>query len=348
MAAIALILGTIALVNACRKDPLPGYYVATPYNLEIPEGFPQPLIPADNPLTVEGVELGRRLFYDERLSGDNSMSCASCHFPQLAFSDTTATSVGIDGIFGIRNAMPIFNLAWSPYLFWDGRSASLEEQALEPVPNEIELHQHWSDAVVKLMADPFYPTQFAQAFGTPGIDSLRTAKALAQFMRTIISADSRYDKWRRGELVLTSNEFAGLNLMLTEDADCFHCHNPSNPLLTDFSMKNNGLQNPIDDIGQEAITGNAGDKGRFKVPSLRNLVFTAPYMHDGRFQTIDQVIDFYSEGVHSSIYTDPLMQFQSQGGVQLNGLEKAQVKAFILALTDSSFISNPAYSDPGY
>lgn len=345
---LLMFAGFFGLLSSCRKDELPVNYSPTPYQLETPSYFPALPDFGKNPLTVEGIELGRRLFYDERLSGDNTMSCATCHMPSKAFSDITAGSIGIDGLTGNRNTMAIFNLAWSPSLFWDGRSPSLEHQVAQPVENPIEMHEKWTNVIEKLYMDEYYPEMFARAFGTHGIDSVRATMAMAQFVRTIISKDSRYDQWRRGEIVLTADEFAGLNLMATEDGDCFHCHNPSNPLFTDYSLRNNGLQDPVTDIGKEQVTGSIADRGKMKIPSLRNLVFTAPYMHDGRFATLDDVIEFYSSGVHNTPYTDPLMKFAPQGGVQLNNIEKAQIKAFLLALTDSVFIYNPAYQDPGY
>jgi cytochrome c peroxidase len=345
--AIAVVLVILGL-KACRKDQLPDTYVATPYNFQVPEGFPPVVIPADNPMTVEGIELGRRLFYDKRLSGDNTLACAGCHFPQKAFADFTPTSVGIQGIFGTRNSMPLFNLAWAPYFFWDGRAATLEEQILLPVPDPIEMHQEWKDAVVKLYGDHLYPSMFTRAFGTPGIDSIRVAKAMAQFLRTIVSANSKYDRWRRGEAVLTPDEFAGFDMMLTEIGDCFHCHNPTNPLVTDFSLRNNGLQNPITDIGFEAVSGNINDRGKFKTPSLRNLAFSAPFMHDGRLATLDDVLIFYSFQVHAGPFTDPLMEQAPQGGVQLNAIQRNQIKAFLLTMTDSILLTNPAWQDPGY
>lgn len=345
---ISYLVLLVLVAWSCRKDPDGVMSEATPYDLEIPQGFPQMIIPQDNPLTVEGVELGRRLFYDERLSGDNTMSCASCHMPEFGFSDTAEVSVGIDGIAGTRNAMPLFNIGWANNFFWDGRDATLEEQILEPVPNPIEMHQEWKDASSKIAADPLYPEMFKTAFGNYKIDSTQIAKAIAQFIRTLISADSKFDKYLRGEVVLTPDEFAGLNLFNDlQGGDCFHCHG-NTVFFTDFSFANNGLDLTFSDLGRETVTGNPDDRAAFKVPSLRNLSFTAPYMHDGRFETIDEVIDFYNSGVQDGPYTDPLMEFAHQGGTNLTATEKAQLKAFILTLNDTSFTTNPAFQDPGY
>lgn len=349
-----IIIGIVLLVAvSCRKDPEPQGYQPTPYDLEIPTGFPEMIIPADNPLTEEGVELGRRLFYDERLSGDNTMACASCHMPAAGFGENIAVSTGIDGIAGTRNSMPLFNIGWAPQYFWDGRATTLEEQILEPINNPIELHDNWVGVAQELEEDALYPSMFAKAFGSSDIDSVRITKAIAQFLRTMISADSRFDQWLRGELVLTPQEFQGLSEFNSlTGADCFHCHPTSVGLFTDFTFRNNGLKaaGDITDPGRQAVTGSSHPKqfGAMKVPSLRNLAFTAPYMHDGSLQTIDDVIEFYSHEVNDGPHTDLLMEFSSQGGVQLNATQKANLKAFLLTLTDSSFITNPDFQDPGY
>lgn len=353
-----------SLLFACKKDD-PFLFVEppvtpsssngpTPYNLPIPSLFnnllPPPHIPNDNPLTVEGVALGRKLFYDPILSGDNTQACASCHMPNAAFTDTAQFSTGIDGIKGNRNAMVIFNHAWNfnNQFFWDGRANSLEAQALGPVVNPIEMHDTWPNAVAELQADATYPSLFQAAFGTSTIDSILVAKAIAQFERTLISGNSKFDKYLQGLVALTPDEIAGFNIFMDENkGDCFHCHgDPNNPLWTDNLFHNNGLDATFTDNGLGAITGNPNDNGKFKTPSLRNLAFSAPYMHDGRFKTIDEVIEHYSTGLVYSPTIDPLMKKVGQGGVQLSALEKAQLKAFLLTLTDSSFVSNPAYQEP--
>ncbi len=326
----------------------------TPYNLEIPEIFrinlPPPIIPKDNPLTVEGVTLGRKLFFDPILSADNTLACAGCHLPQNAFTDPRQFSLGIDGINGVRNAMPIFNMAWNfnENFFWDGRSKGLEEQALEPVINPIEMHNTWPNAINELEIHPEYPDMFLEAFGTDSITKEMVAKAIAQFERTIISGNSKFDQYLLGKVNLTPLELRGIEVFMAEDGgDCFHCHgNPKNPLWTDNDFHNNGLDEIFTDLGQGEITGLFFHEGRFKTPSLRNLVFTAPYMHDGRFNTIDEVIEHYSSEVKLSHSIDPLMQHAAKGGVQMTDEEKAALKAFLLALTDSSILTNPLYQAP--
>ena len=346
------LLFTISLflfINCSSKEE--ELYLPITYNLEIPSLFSQkliaPVIPANNPLTQEGVALGKKLFFEKLLSGDNSQSCASCHNPQNAFSDTNQFSNGIDGKKGIRNAMPLFNLAWNfDDLFnWDRSEFSLENQAFEPIRNPIEMHATWKNVAKKLQNHPEYPTLFKLAFGTSTIDSVLITKAIAQFERTLISGNSKFDRFLRGETSLTPEEENGFNVFIDEaKGDCFHCHGSNNnPLWTDNQFHNNGLDTTISDLGLGAKTGDPADNGKFKSPSIRNLAFTAPYMHDGRFATLEEVINHYSEGLKPSITIDPLMKKVQQGGVQLTSKEKADLKAFLLTLSDFEFINNPDF-----
>ena len=328
-------------------------YEPTAMPLDIPEIFSSniiaPVIPADNPQTVEGVALGKKLFFDNILSANGTKSCAFCHAPQLSFADNMITSVGIDGIAGTRNSMPIFNMAWNydERFNWDGSALSLERQAEEPVENPIELHSDWDNVVERLQADPEYPELFQLAFNTSTITKELTTKAIAQFERTLISANSKFDQYSLGQATLTAQELNGLDIFLREDkGDCFHCHgNPNNPLWTNNDFHNNGLDTAFTDLGLGAVTGDPSDNGKFKTPSLRNLAYTAPYMHDGRFTTLDEVIDHYSEGLQNSPTIDPLMKNIDQGGVQLTDQEKADLKAFLLTLSDPSFINNPDFQN---
>jgi len=342
---------SILFVFSCSEDNDDSRYVPTPQPLSIPQLFQDniiaPVIPNDNPQTVEGVALGKKLFFDPILSGDNSQSCATCHAPQNAFTDNTPTSDGIDGNFGPRNSMPLFNLAWNynERFAWDGKELSLERQALEPVQNPIEMHSNWEDVVSELSAHPEYPTLFSQAFGSTTITKELATKAIAQFERTLISANSKFDKFSLGQATLTPQEQNGLNVFMEETrGDCFHCHgNPNNPLWTDNEFHNNGLDTNFSDLGLGAVTGDPNDNGKFRSPSLRNLAYTAPYMHDGRFATLDEVINHYSEGLQPSSTIDPLMKKINQGGVQLTDQDKADLKAFLLSLSDPSFLNNPAF-----
>ena len=334
------------LMNCTSKEE--EIYTPIPYNLEIPALFADkliaPVIPGDNPLTEEGVALGKKLFFEKKLSGDETQSCASCHNPKKSFTDNQQFSDGIDGRLGTRNAMPLFNLAWNfDELFaWDGKDFSLEKQALEPVSNPLEMHANWKNIAQKLQSHTEYPTLFLQAFGTSNIDSIAVTKAIAQFERTIISGDSKFDKYLRGETTLTAEEENGFTIFMDEaKGDCFHCHGSNNnPLWTDNQFHNNGLDASFSDLGLGAVSGDPADNGKFKSPTIRNLAFTAPYMHDGRFRTLEEVINHYSEGLQGSPTIDPLMKKVSQGGVQLTLKDKADLKAFLLSLSDFDFIDN--------
>lgn len=350
---ISTIITTILILKSCKKDDEILDYQPTPYELEIPFGFPQMVIPWDNPLTEEGVELGRRLFYDERLSGDNTMSCASCHHPSMNFTDTAKFSTGIAGIKGTRNSMPLINLGWQTFYFWDGRAATLEDQIFEPVVNPIEMNDKWPDVIVELKADNLYPEMFRKAFGSRGIDSVRVSKAIAQFIRTMISGNSKYDKRRQGLAVFTQAELDGMELFNRDKdennniagGDCFHCH--GEPTFSDRLFHNNALDATFADLGRGLVTGSQ-DNGKFKSPTLRNIALTAPYMHDGRFETLSEVIDHYSFGLVNSPTVDPLMKFVNEGGVLLTLQEKNQIIAFLNTLTDTDFATNPKFQDPGY
>ncbi|WP_087492409.1 MULTISPECIES: cytochrome-c peroxidase [unclassified Winogradskyella] len=340
------------IFSSCSNNDNDGY-TPVALDLEIPEIFSNniipPVIPVDNPQTVEGVALGKRLFFDRILSSDQSIACASCHSPQNAFTDERIVSAGVNGTLGNRNSMPLFNLAWNynERFSWDGKELSLERQALEPVENPIEMHSDWGDVVDRLSNHPEYPELFRRAFNTEDITKELTTKAIAQFERTLISANSKFDRYSLNQATLTPQELNGLDVFLREDkGDCFHCHgNPNNPLWTDNDFHNNGLDATFTDLGLGAVTGDPNDNGKFRSPSLRNLAFTAPYMHDGRFATINEVIDFYSEGLQNSATIDPLMKNIDQGGVQLSSQDKADLKAFLLTLSDPSFINNPSFQN---
>ncbi len=344
-----LVLGLLVFI-ACRKDTTqeepPGeVYDPTPYEVTRPKGFPDIVIPDDNPMTLEGVQLGRMLYYDKILSGDNTQSCASCHAPEFSFTDNGKQfSEGIDGSIGNRNSPSVINTAWMPSLFWDGRAATVEDQALGPVPNPIEMNLPWPEAMQKLNAHPGYPDLFFKAFGTRNIDSMLVAKAIAQFERTMISSNSKWDRYLRNEASLTQAEAQGFEIFFSEIGDCFHCH--STILFTDNLFHNNGMDANFTDVGLGEISGNANDIGKFKTPTLRNIEFTAPFMHDGRFETIEDVVDFYSEGVVWSETIDPLMKKVGQGGLHLTDDQKENLIAFLKTLTDESYIGNPDFSDP--
>lgn len=264
------------------------------YQLEQPSILPPIPVSDSNPLTTEGVELGRRLFYDPILSANNTQSCASCHAQQFGFTDNLRQfSIGIDGIAGNRNAMAIINLPYVTPLFWDGRSASLEDQALQPVTNPIEMHNTWEKAVDDLMKSVDYRVRFYKAFGSKQITKELVARAIAQFERTLISGKSKYDLaiTPGSGVFLTDQEYLGYTLFINEEGDCFHCHTPGSNLFSDNKFHNNGLDtvsnvNDYADKGLGDITKNPEDNGYFRTTTLWNIELTAPYMHDGRFQTL--------------------------------------------------------------
>lgn len=348
---IYLSLLLLLLIRCSSKGGEESIYTPVPTSLEIPELFQQkliaPVIPTNNPLTKEGIALGKKLFFDSILSKDNTQSCASCHDPKNAFTDDTRFSEGIDGKFGTRNSMPLFNLAWNfdERFMWDGKELSIERQAFSPVRNPIEMHSDWKNVAKKLQEHTEYPTLFKQAFGASKIDSSLVTKAIAQFERTLISGNSKFDQYLLGKVELTPEEQNGFNVFMEETrGDCFHCHgSDNNPLWTDNKFHNNGLDETFTDLGLGAVTGDPNDNGKFRSPSLRNLKFTAPYMHDGRFATLEEVINHYSEGLKQSSTVDPLMKKVKQGGVQLSDKDKADLKAFLLSLSDTNFVNNPNF-----
>ncbi|WP_115899899.1 cytochrome-c peroxidase [Tenacibaculum gallaicum] len=348
---IHLTLLLLLLISCSSKGEEESVYTPVQTSLEIPELFQQkliaPVIPTNNPLTEEGIALGKKLFFDPILSKDNTQSCASCHNPKRAFTDDTQFSEGVDGKFGTRNSMPLFNLAWNfdERFMWDGKELSIERQVFSPVRNPIEMHSNWENVAEKLQEHAEYPTLFQQAFGASKIDSTLVTKAIAQFERTLISGNSKFDQFLLGKVELTPEEQNGFNVFMEETrGDCFHCHgSDNNPLWTDNKFHNNGLDETFTDLGLGAVTGDPNDNGKFKSPSLRNLKFTAPYMHDGRFTTLEEVINHYSEGLKLSSTIDPLMKKANQGGVQLSNKDKADLKAFLLSLSDTNFVNNPDF-----
>jgi cytochrome c peroxidase len=345
-------LGVVCVILSlisCKKDvPVPGNdlpHAPTPLFIETPFGFPQILIPENNPTTVEGVALGRKLFYEPLLSGNNTMSCANCHAQDFGFTDSgSAFSIGIDNVAGTRNSMPIFNLAWSPDFLWDGGAADLESQVLAPITSPIEMHEDLTNALDELNTHNEYPALFEKAFGTRKATSFLVMKAIAQFERTVISADSKYDRYVRGEVQFSEQEIRGMNLFSDMNkGDCNHCHTLGG-LFTDFGYRNTGLDLQYNDQGRFLITQNEADKGKFKTPSLRNIALTAPYMHDGRFSTLLQCVQHYNTGFLQHPNLDPALAFSVQG--RLTEAEMEDIVAFLHTLTDSAFIQNQAFSAP--
>jgi cytochrome c peroxidase len=317
---------------------------ATPYHLTISKFAPQPDLPRDNPLTGEGVALGSKLFFDRQLSSNDRLSCAACHRPNDALSDPRRFSRGVNGAIGTRNAPALENLAWKSSFFWDGRAAKLREQVLQPIQNPIEMHDTLADVVAKISADNNYPRLFANAFGSPEITSDKIARALEQFLLVQVSFNSKYDRVMNGQTNFTAQEQRGFELFNTEydpyhgqyGADCFHCH--GGVLFQSQTFANNGLDAAFYDLGRYKITKRAGDEGKFSVPSLRNVAITAPYMHDGRFRTLDEAVKHYCIGMKRSATLDPNLAKHPDGGVPLGADDQRALVAFLQTLTDEKYL----------
>ncbi|MBN9482506.1 MAG: c-type cytochrome [Bacteroidetes bacterium] len=343
----------ICTIHACRKKDTQTpteTYSPTAISVTVPSYVAKYVgnmpMSGSNPMTAEGAELGRKLFYDKTLSNDMTISCASCHKQENAFDDPRPFSKGTNGSFGDRNAMAIINLGWNTRFFWDGRRASLEGQAHDPVTNPIEMANNWPEVVKRLQSNTVYPDLFFKAFGTRTIDSNLVVNAIAQFERTLVSFNSRFDHFyfEGDSTALTAQEQRGLAIFVG-DGKCKNCH-LMNTLFTDHEFRNNGLDaNPKDD-GLMKFTGNAADKGKFKVPTLRNIAVTAPYMHDSRFSTLKEVVDFYSSKIQqtSPNLDEHMPEFGS--GLNLTTQQKADLVAFLKSLTDEDFLKNPKFSDP--
>ncbi len=322
-------------------------------------------VPQENPFTTEAFELGRRLFYDVRLSGEDSMSCASCHRQELAFTDGLAKPVGLHGNELPFSSMSLVNLLWgSRHFFWNGRATTLEEQVLLPVQDPQEMDQPLDDLMAELEADREYRRLFGIAYGEISVEN--TAKALATFLRLLISDNSRYDQYLRGEIKLTPEEERGRKLFMAHPdvkvslrgGNCIDCH--SQFLTSGFAegfdgFSNNGLDTDADlQDGLMATTGNTTHKGMFKVPTLRNIAVTGPYMHDGRFETLEAVMAHYNHGIKPSKTLSPLIleadnlerDPTAARGLNLEPEEVDAIIAFLHTLTDESFLSDPRFSDP--
>lgn len=343
---LATAMALTAAAVSCKKDGDNDVQQGpAPYTLDIPKGLPQMQIPADNPLTVEGVALGRRLFYDPILSGNQTMACASCHKQEYGFTDSTlAVSLGIDKVPGVRNSMPLFNLGYQRKFFWDGNAPDLENQVVGPIQNPLEMHAVLADVIARLNTHPDYPALFKKAFNTDKITAEYLMKAVAQFERTMISGNSKFDKYKRGEATLTAQEMNGMSLFEDEmKGDCNHCHSLGSTF-SDFEFRNNGVDSIYADPGRNKVTLLGSDSGKFKTPSLRNIALTAPYMHDGRFKTLQECLDHYNTGFHYSPTLDPVLKTAVKG--RMSAQEMADIIAFLNTLTDEDFTRDPRFKKP--
>lgn len=363
----ALLLGVVIVLSSCKKDPpvVEEYaeYDNTPYSLKYTNNtLPVPNLPADNPFTVEKVKLGRMLFYEKELSKDGSMACASCHLQEDGFSDSDQFSEGVDGLFGARQAMAVVNLAWNENgFFWDGRAELLRDQALLPIQDHLEMNETLENVIAKLSdykhfgLQKLYQNQFTRAFEDGQINELNISLALEAFMMSIVSDDSKYDRYLAGTATLTDAEERGRVLFFgeyneffpeTSGADCAHCHSGTN--FENDEYMNNGLDAEVDftDLGRYDVTEDDADKAKFKVTSLRNIARTAPYMHDGRFNTLEEVVNHYNTEIESSSSLDPALASTMGTGLMLDAGEIADLIAFLHTLTDETYLNNPDYKSP--
>ncbi|WP_276134905.1 cytochrome-c peroxidase [Polluticoccus soli] len=312
------------------------------WQLNYPESWPEPVYKFDknNKLTKAGFELGRTLFYDRRLSRNNTISCGSCHQQFAAFAHLDhPTSHGIESKLGTRNTPPLFNLNWQPAFFWDGSVNHIEVQPISPMQNPVEMDEKLENAVNKVAGDTMYKRLFKTAYGDEKINSQRLLKALAQFMGMMVSCNSKYDKVMRKEIGVefTASETNGLSIFRSI---CSSCH--KEPLFTDFSYRNTGLMPKFKtDSGRATITKQSGDLYKFKVPSLRNLKYTWPYMHDGRFNELEQVLEHYAGDKFKTATLDPAMHLR----LYLTATEKADLLAFLNTLNDEEFVKDVRFKD---
>lgn len=333
----------LMIVVACSGDHIsPGKDL---YVLQKPTNFPEPRYTFENNrITKEGIELGRALFYDPILSSDSSIACANCHQQVVAFGDPVHRfSKGVGDRDGIRNAPALQNLAFQSHFFWDGGVTHLDFTPINAITSELEMAENLSSVVKKLQRSKTYPKKFEKAFGGNNVTSQKLFFSLSQFMAMLISADSRYDRYVRNEgEVLTSVELEGMKLFRVK---CATCH--ASDLFTDGSFRNNGLDVTFKpDSGRARITELIGDRGKFKVPSLRNVELTAPYMHDGRFRTLTQVLNHYAQGVIHSETLDPTLNQNESLGIALTEEEKSKIISFVKTLTDKTLTSDKRFSNP--
>ncbi len=301
-----------------------------------PAGFPAAVYDfADNPVTKNGFELGRKLFYDPGLSSNNTVSCSSCHVQQAAFTQPALeVSCGIYNREGTRNVPPIMNLAWKHNYMWDGGVSDLDMQPVAPITNHAEMGDSMQSVLNRLRASDIYRALFKKAFGNEGITTATFLKALSQFMVMCVSSNSKYDSVMRRQTVFTNDEQKGY---LSFKEKCSSCH--TEPLFTDDSFRNTGLSTiNKNDWGRYLITLHDTDKYKFKVPGLRNVGFTSPYMHDGSLQSLNDVLDYYASGIKDTTGIDPLLKENGRAGIAMNSEEKKNIIAFLKTLDDDSFL----------
>lgn len=328
-----------ASVYACSKEAADVFFTG----FKQPGNFPSPVYHFQtNKITKAGFELGRTLFYDPILSANNTISCGSCHIQTAAFTHHGhSVSHGIYDRLGTRNTPAIMNLAWNTSFMWDGGVFNLDLQPVAPITNHVEMDDTVEHVLQKLRSTTKYPPLFQNAFGTPDITSANFLKALSQFMLMCISNNAKYDSVMRHQASFTEDEETGYKLFQQK---CGSCH--KEPLFTDYSFRNNGLKpSSSNDLGRGAITLQESDKFKFKVPSLRNLSYTPPYMHDGRLLTLEAVLDHYINGVQNTPNLDPLLKQNAELGIAITEDEKIKLMAFLKTLDDKSFVLDKRFSE---
>jgi cytochrome c peroxidase len=332
-----LLITTIAYVS-CSKDK-----VETFAGFVAPSHFPKPIYKFENnAITREKFELGRQLFYDPLISYDKTISCGSCHIQTSAFTHHSHTvSHGIFDQLGIRNAPAVMNLAWAPSFMWDGGITDLDLLPIAPITNHVEMGDTMSNVINKLNAHPEYPAKFKKAFGDGKINTANFLKALSQFMLMCTSTQSKFDDVVNGNATFTTDEEAGFTIFKSK---CANCH--KEPLFTDYSYRNNGLKpSNVNDIGRALVSLDNNEKYKFKVPSLRNVEHTKPYMHDGRYRTLQAAIQHYQSNVTDMETLDPLLKNDTKPGLLLTTSDITLLETFLLTLTDKSFLNNSLLSE---
>jgi len=333
-----------ALVSSCKKDvEIPadtGDVSENQYKPVVPDGWPEPVYNfAGNTVTEEIFTLGRHLFYEPMLSSDSSISCGSCHQQAFAFSNgpSHATSHGVNGVLGKRNSPVLFNMTWHTKIMWDGGVSNIENQPIGPIQNPVEMNLDFNVALNRIANASKYKNLFSKAYGDTVVTSQRFLKSFAQFMGLMVSFNSKYDKVKKGQETFSVTENSGYNIFKVK---CANCH--TEPLFSDFSFRNNGLPiNAYQDSGRYRITNNPTDLFKFKVPSLRNLGFSAPYMHDGRFSSLMAVLNHYHSGVTNTTNLDPSLS----AGISLTTQEKNDLISFLATLNDYEFITDKRFSE---
>lgn len=339
MKKVFVILCIAGLIVACKKSDDIALNKFITFNYV--EHFPDPIYRIDENMVSEKIfHLGRRLFFDPLLSRNNTISCGNCHIPQHGFTHHGHdVSHGIDDRLGIRNSMPLMNLAWSPSFFWDGGVQDLDFTSAVPIENHAEMDESLQNVINKLKSNPTYTILFKEAFQSEEINSAQFFKALGIFMAMLVSDNAKYDQVIQGKLSFSEEEQRGYAIF---QQNCASCHRE--PLFTDYTFRNNGLQeNPAQDLGRYTITGAQDDKLKFKVPTLRNLKYTAPYMHDGRLYTLQAVLNHYTREIHDSATLDPLLK--DNMGISISLEQQVDLLAFLNTLNDESFINNSKFAE---